>query len=72
MVKIRSIKIEDFNDETTPGNPDSRFVPINMGDHPKTNNHPNLSNNNNHIAYNSPDKNNKINTHIEIEMTKTI
>ena len=72
MVKIRSIKIEYFNDEPTPGNPDNQFVPINVGDHPKTNNHKNPSNNGNHIACNTPDKNNKITTHIEIEMTKTI
>ena len=72
MVKILSIKIKDFNDGITPGRPDNRFVPINVGDHPKTNNHQNPSNNSNHITCDTPDKNNKINTHIEIEMTKTI
>jgi len=72
MVKIRSMKIENLNDETTPGKPNSQFVPINVGDHPKIDSHQNLSTNSNHIACNKPDKNNKINTHIEIEMTNAI
>ena len=70
--KIRSIKIENLNNETTPGKSDSRFVSDHVGDHPKIDSHQNLSTNSNHIACNKPDKNNKINTHIEIEMTNAI
>ena len=39
--KIRSIKIENLNNETTPGMSDSRFVSDHVGDHPKTDSHQN-------------------------------
>ena len=42
------------------------------GNHLKTDSHQNPSKNSNHIACNTLDKNDKINTHIKIEMTKTI
>ena len=72
MVKIRSMKIENLNDETTPGKPDSRSVSINVGDHPKIDRHQNLSTNSNHIACNATHENESINTHAKIEMTKTM
>ena len=72
MVKIRSIKIENLNDETTPGKPDSRSVLINVGDHPKIDSHQNLRTNSNHIACNATHENDIISTHAKIKMTNAI
>ena len=71
MVKIRSINIENINDETTPERPVNQFVRL-YGDHAKTDSHQNLSKNSNHIACNATHESDIINTHTKIEMTKTI